>query len=399
MDREVEPAPGAHQEDELREAISRVRISSTEVLSTRAVHAALQQESAWRELTLSELKRISSKMAKQAAAGAVPVQPAGSLVADAAPSSSMFGISLGAHGSAWPGGVPAELATVPISEVKCCAACGKSDVPLKTCERCVHDGLTGLRICSQQCWEAVWPQHKMQHKRLRMVRSAEAIAGRTSVPADYYEEKLQLAREGGNEYEVQIATARNFEQRRNYKKAEKALRRAIALEPANPNSFFQLARIHGSQANFRAAAQTYDDCIQRCAPTSLMFAGALALHFGLFAQSRRPPKPQEGDGVYRTPPSFDDCLINREFGDLGPPPKWWNRPGLMALSAVALDTLERVEQGAFPSPEGRGAAASASQHIAVLKMRANVLSAFPQTATFTLNEKVLGPAPIRCENL
>lgn len=375
-------------EDQLREAISRVRIAKQEVLSAKEVHAALQQESAWRQLTLSEVKRTSSKMAKQAAAGATATQSSGSQAA-ATSSSPVFGVSLGERGSVRPGGLPAELATAPPTTVKCCAVCGKSDVPLKTCERCVRDGLTGIRICSQQCWESVWPQHKKQHKRLRMVHAAEAMVG--PVDANWsadYEERLKLAREGSNEYEAHISAAKDFERKRNYKKAEKALRRAIALEPANPLSYFELARIHGRQANIRGAVQAYEDCIRRCDPTSVIFADSLALHFSFFNRSRQPPKPQEGANSMPPAPSFDDCLINEETGDLGPPPTWWNRPGLIALSALALDIQERIEQGAVPIPAGYS---GRNTQVALLHMRASVLSAFPRAATFTLHEIVVPP--------
>ena len=75
-------------------------------------------------------------------------------------------------------------------------------------------------------------------------------------------------------------------------------------------------------------------------------------------------------------------------GDLGPPPPWWNLPALKISTALAVETVERHEQGSAVPIAGR----DLSQGACVWVMRANVLAAFPRRKTYTLTERIVPSA-------
>ena len=362
----------------LADAITRVRLTDS-TLTARAVRSALVQEAEWCELSLADVKRTSSKMVKLAAQASSTPSTSASLPPSQVQerSSTVLGIS---GGDVMMPGAPAALREAPVQAPPCCANCGKAEgdgVTLKICERCKEDGLTPLMSCSVSCFEAQWPEHKKQHKRHRMCcRVADALGSHRPSPPEY-RKRLERAEDGENGYESLVAKARRYEGERKLKKAEKALRQSLVLEPGNPVGYFSLARVMGAQGDLRSMVAMYADCVRCSDPTSLIFASALALHFVSFSAARKPPAGCDGPDA----PTFEDCEVVAGLGDLGAPPVWWNLPALMTLSALAIDTVERHDQGAIPEVSGYNSAP-------IWHMRAQILASAPRMTTFTLAEKV-----------
>ena len=120
------------------------------------------------------------------------------------------------------------------------------------------------------------------------------------------EEQARIAAQTGSEYSELVAKGLRYESKQDHRKAGKALREAIALEPDRPLAYYNLGVALDSSGHYVEAAQRFLEAKDRCQMGSEAWAKATASAF--------------------------DALRLPECAEVTKP-EWWSDEGLKALSA------------------------------------------------------------------
>ena len=222
--------------------------------------------------------------------------------------------------------------------------------------------------CSVSCEQ--WPEHCGSKRHRLCCRVADVMGSHRPSPPEY-RKRLERAEDGENEYESLVAKASRYEGERKLKKAEKALRQSLVLEPGNPVGYFSLARVMGAQGDVRSMVDVQTVLAAATRVSRLLCVG---LAFRLVQRCKEASLRCDG-------PTLNQGLWGCRVRRFGRSSGWWNLPALMTSSALAIDTVERHDQGAIPEVSGYNSAP-------VWQMRAQILGAGPRVTTFTLAEKV-----------
>lgn len=203
----------------LASAIAAVRLERPD-LSVKQVHAELCKQPAWQEVTVSDVKKVSSKMAKQATRSGSSVAASSTLEPPATAESA----------------APPRRREKGLRMRQQCATCATvADAGGRygMCELCVREGLPSPALfCSVACQRALWKSHKQWHVCVRHIRDArkpdEASLARMMEFAD------QGVDEATTEYDRLIADSQGKRCRGDNYRASKLLKKAVDLKPFEP---------------------------------------------------------------------------------------------------------------------------------------------------------------------
>ena len=120
------------------------------------------------------------------------------------------------------------------------------------------------------------------------------------------EREARRAAESGDAYQELMAEGARYASNKDWRRAARACREAIALRPDLPMAYHNLGAVLDNSAHYVEAAQRYLEAKERLAVGSEMWARATAQNCIL--------------------------LIQKECAEVAKP-EWWNDEGLKALSA------------------------------------------------------------------
>ena len=177
------------------------------------------------------------------------------------------------------------------------------------CDKCLDEKLPTTYLCGVNCPAnpGVWKLHGAFHKKLRKDRKQREDGGasqqRTRKAA---EEQAREAAQSGDKWEGLLAEGLRHASKEDWRKAAKAERKAIALEPDDPTAYHALGATLSNAGHPVEAAQRFLEAKERYPVGSEGWAEVTALAFG---------------------------MLQQEVCDDLAKPEWWNDEGLKALSA------------------------------------------------------------------
>eukprot|EP00964_Phaeocystis_antarctica_P000929 scaffold533_cov60-Phaeocystis_antarctica.AAC.1 len=174
---------------------------------------------------------------------------------------------------------------------------------------CRDEKLPTTYQCGKNCPAnpGAWQLHGVFHKKLRKHRRAWKDGG--ALQQRYRETAEVAARDAaqsGDAYVELLAEAARYHSKDDYRRAAKACREAIALEPDEPMAYFNLGAALIESGHTVEAAQRYLEAKERFSVGSEFWARSTAMAFN---------------------------VLTREECDEVAKPEWWNNEGLKALSA------------------------------------------------------------------
>eukprot|EP00964_Phaeocystis_antarctica_P040022 scaffold22877_cov30-Phaeocystis_antarctica.AAC.1 len=177
------------------------------------------------------------------------------------------------------------------------------------CDKCRDLKMPTTYLCGKNCPAnpGAWELHGAFHKRVRKDRKMREDGGVAQQQnRKSAEEQARRAAQTGDKYCELVAEGIRYASKEDRRRAAKAFREAIALEPDEPVAYFNLGTALCSSGHHVEAAQRFLEAKERYAVGSEYWAGATAWAFDMLRQ--------------------DAC-------EEGAKPEWWNDQGLKALSA------------------------------------------------------------------
>ena len=177
------------------------------------------------------------------------------------------------------------------------------------CSMCRDEKMPTTYLCGDDCPAnpGAWELHGAFHKKVRRQRKARADGGVVQQQdRDIAEQQTRRAARTGDAYSKLLAEGTQYMSKRDWRKAGKAYREAITLEPDEPVSYFNLGNALFNSGHHVEAAQRYLETGERLPVDSKRWAQATAQAF--------------------------DNLRLQECAEVAKP-EWWNDEGLKALSA------------------------------------------------------------------
>ena len=201
-----------------------------------------------------------------------------------------------------------------------CAGCG---VPPPgggrhpRCPLCDERNLQSTYFCCQECPALPWPKHKAWHVTQDAWRD-DCNTGRLNQQAnrETAEQDARRAERSGSEYDRLLAEATRYVGDQNWHRADKTLRKAIALEPGKPVAYYNLAATLGSAARHVEAAPNFLHAAARFPEGSMDWADSISSAF--------------------------DKLQGPLCAEVAKP-EWWNDEALKALSEVAARVTDSLQ--------------------------------------------------------
>eukprot|EP00964_Phaeocystis_antarctica_P122468 scaffold86139_cov59-Phaeocystis_antarctica.AAC.4 len=196
-----------------------------------------------------------------------------------------------------------------------CACCGKPPPEggrHPRCPLCDDRKLPSTYFCSQQCQAKSWPKHRAWHKETDARWDDLKTGGvHQQVDRELAEQQARIAESSGSEYQRLVAEAARHVADQNQHRATKALRKAIALDPGRPGTYFNLGAALASSRRSAEAASSFLQAAARYPGGSIdRFLDSIAAAF--------------------------DSLKLEECAEVAKP-EWWNDEALKALSKTVVD--------------------------------------------------------------
>eukprot|EP00964_Phaeocystis_antarctica_P091066 scaffold58345_cov62-Phaeocystis_antarctica.AAC.2 len=211
------------------------------------------------------------------------------------------------------GGAPPNASLAPSLACFGCARLpsemGDGRVKHDVCPICVKLKVPTTYWCCVNCPgnPGAWKRHAVYHKELKGQRKSVEDGGAWQQRArEIAEEQAGIAAQSGDAYVELIAEGARYASQRDYRRAARALREAIAMRPDDPTAYFNLGAALNNSGHFVEAAQRYLEAKERCPVGSLPWAKATACAFNKLAR--------------------EECAEVAK-------PEWWNDEELKALSA------------------------------------------------------------------
>jgi len=202
-----------------------------------------------------------------------------------------------------------------MAEAACldCFCCGKPPPEgghHPRCRLCAERKMTSIYFCGRKCQAKCWTEHKAWHVK-DDARREDHNAGGVLQQRDREaaERSARLAESTGSEYMRLLAEGARHVADQNCHKADKTLRKAIALEPGQPAAYFNLGATLGSSGRIAEAAPLYLQAAARFPEGSAGWADSIAEAF--------------------------DKLRLTECAEVAKP-RWWNDEALKTLSKAVL---------------------------------------------------------------
>eukprot|EP00964_Phaeocystis_antarctica_P150637 scaffold118096_cov69-Phaeocystis_antarctica.AAC.1 len=180
------------------------------------------------------------------------------------------------------------------------------------CDKCLDEKLPTTYLCGVNCPAnpGAWQLHGAFHKRVRKQRKRHEDGGAMQQRShEAAERQARIATQSGDAYHELLAEGARYASKQDWRKAAKALRKAIALRPDEPNAYNNLGAMLGNSGHSVEAAQWYLEAKERYPVGSEDWAEATASAF--------------------------DKLRQKECAEVAKP-EWWNDEGSKALSATVV---------------------------------------------------------------
>ena len=180
------------------------------------------------------------------------------------------------------------------------------------CPKCVKYKVPTTYWCCVNCPgnPGAWKRHSVYHKGLKVRRRMTEDGGvMQQQRREVAEELARIAAQSGDKYEELLAGGTRYGAQRDWRRAARAFREAIALRPDMPVAYFNLGAVLNSSGHYVQAAQRFVEAKERHPVGSEDWAEATAAAF--------------------------DMLTREECAEVAKP-EWWNDEGLKALSARVL---------------------------------------------------------------
>ena len=180
------------------------------------------------------------------------------------------------------------------------------------CDKCVELKLQTTYMCGMDCPvnPGAWELHGVFHKKLRKQRKSQEDGGAAQQRTrEIAEEQARFAAQTGSEYSELVAKGLRHMAKEDWRKAGKAYREAIALEPDKPEAYFNLGAVLSNSGHKVEAAQRFLEASERFLVGSEDWAEATAAAF--------------------------DVLKMEECAEVAKP-EWWNDEDLKVLSAQVV---------------------------------------------------------------
>eukprot|EP00964_Phaeocystis_antarctica_P092698 scaffold59665_cov63-Phaeocystis_antarctica.AAC.1 len=188
------------------------------------------------------------------------------------------------------------------------------------CHKCVKEKLLTTYWCGLDCPANpdAWELHAVHHKKLKKHRKKTEDGGALQQRnREAAEEQARYAAQTGDKYEELMAKGVRYASQQDRRRAAKAYREAIALNPDGPAPYFNLANALRCSGLYAEAAQRYLEAKERVPVGSEKWAESTASAFEIL-------KRQECNEVAK--------------------PEWWNDEGLKALSARLVRAAPNEEK-------------------------------------------------------
>merc|ERR1740139_1291862 len=178
--------------------------------------------------------------------------------------------------------------------------------------------MTSIYFCGRKCQKKCWTEHKAWHVK-DDARREDLNAGGVHQQAqrEAAEQQAREAESTGSEYDRLVAEGARHLADENFHKADKTLRKAIALEPGQPVAYFNLGAVLSNSGRHAEAAPLYLQAAARYPEGSEDWADSIAA-------------------------AFDELCVP-ECAEVAKP-GWWNDEALKTLSkrvVRATDSLMR----------------------------------------------------------
>ena len=180
------------------------------------------------------------------------------------------------------------------------------------CDMCRDEKLPTTYLCGKNCPAnpGAWVLHGAFHKGLRKQRRYQEDGGVGQQQArEFAEVMARDAAQTGDKWVELLAKAARYASQDDWRRAGKALREAIALDPDQPGAYLNLGRVLANSGHFVEATQRYFEAKERALVGSEGWAHATAQVF--------------------------DMLLRKDCDEVAKP-EWWNDEELKALSATVV---------------------------------------------------------------
>ena len=182
-------------------------------------------------------------------------------------------------------------APLPVALSLACIGCLRlpSDMPdgrekHPICDMCLDLKLPTTYLCGKNCPAnpGAWDLHGVFHKKLRKQRKRSEDGGAVQQrDREIAEEQARYAAQTGDAYDELLAKDIQYQSKEDWRKAAKACREAIALEPDEPEAYFNLANALFSSGHHVEAVQRYLEARERVPVGSDRWAVATAVAFNI----------------------------------------------------------------------------------------------------------------------
>ena len=183
------------------------------------------------------------------------------------------------------------------------------------CDMCRDQKLPTTYLCGVNCPAnpGAWQLHGAFHKKVRKQQKRLEDGGeRQQQDRENAEKQARSAARTGDAYWQLVADGLRYESKKDWRKAGKAYREAIALRPNKPTAYINLGGMLGNSGHKVEAVQRFLEAKERLPVGSEGWADATASAFNSVT-----------GGVQST---TEDCAEAAK-------PEWWNDEELKALSA------------------------------------------------------------------
>ena len=111
--------------------------------------------------------------------------------------------------------------------------------------------------CDKACQKRHWPEHKAFHARLEIKEQRIRANARDPAEKARFAEELAVSAASSDEFLSLVARADQARLRGQYREAVKRAKKAIALEPDNPEGYFLLGAAYADSADFTNAVPQF----------------------------------------------------------------------------------------------------------------------------------------------
>ena len=186
------------------------------------------------------------------------------------------------------------------------------------CDKCRDEKLPTTYLCGVNCPAnpGAWQLHGAFHKKLRKTRKKQEDGGAGQQQTrEIAEREARIAEQLGDNYSKLVAEGTRYYSKKDYRKAARSLREAIALKPDKSVAYLNLGLTLDISGHYVEAAQRYLEGMERMPVGSEEWARATAKAFEVLKQ--------------------EECVEAAK-------PEWWNDKELKALSARVVRAAPNV---------------------------------------------------------